>query len=72
MPRIVERAGGVFCVFEPDYLDPAIPAGHYTGPFDTRERAQAFVAEIVRRRPESLRRTALTPADAIAEMIRSE
>lgn len=54
LPRVVTSAGGGLYVPEPDYPDPKITAGHWTGPFETREEARAFIRQIVQYNRASL------------------
>jgi hypothetical protein len=69
LPRIEIRKNGAIFVLEPDFPDPAISAGHVTGPFSDRTAAENFIRELVRERPHYLIRDHATPAEYIADWI---
>ena len=67
-PRIIERNDGTFSVLEPDFSDPALTSGHHTVGFASRESAQQFADEIVKRDPDSTVREFATSAEFLATL----
>lgn len=65
-PRIIDRGDGTFSVLEADFPDPGCTSGSKTVGFKSRESAQQFIDELIKRDPDSMVREYATMDEYMA------